>query len=273
MSDTILHTIVKDALPELSRRKREMPLSALSTMAGFSRETLPFADALIGVPTTIIAEIKRRSPSKGLLRESFDVCAIAKSYQMAGAAAISVLTESNHFGGQLGYLQDVRSAVTIPILRKDFIVDPYQLFEARAFGADAALLIATLLDRSQIEELLHAAKEAGITCLVELYDASELDKIDFDHVSVLGVNNRDLRTFEVDTDRAPAILSMAPKNVVRVAESGLSSGEELAALSLAGIDAALIGESFMIHDNPGSALKDLTSDMQNHLAKQESNES
>lgn len=273
MSSTILHTIVDDAQADLTRRKRDAPLSTLVTMPGFSREPYSLADALVGVPTSIIAEIKRRSPSKGLLREDFDVRAIGESYQSAGAAAISVLTESNHFGGKLSYLQDVRSAVTIPILRKDFIVDPYQLFEARAFGADAALLIATLLERSQIEELLHAAQDAGITCLVELYDASELDKLDFENVSILGVNNRDLRTFEVDTSRAPAILNLAPENIVRVAESGLSTGEELAALSLGGIDAALIGESFMRQDDPGAALNNLTRDMQNCLALQESDES
>jgi indole-3-glycerol phosphate synthase len=272
-SETILHTIVADADPALRTQMNEVPVSELLSMPGFSRDIVSFDDALRGSPVSVIAEIKRQSPSKGMLRESFDVRNLAVGYETSGAAAISVLTEGNYFGGTLDNLAVAREAVSIPVLRKDFIVEPYQLFEARAYGADAALLIATLLDRSQIAELLHAAREVGITCLIELYEASELDLIDFDQVTILGVNNRDLRTFEVDTSRAGDILAQTPQNIVRVAESGLSNGSELAALTRLEIDAALIGETFILQDDPGDALSRILGEMNDLLAESGNHES
>ncbi len=265
MSDTILHTIVRDAAAPLKKKIRDVPVSSLLSMEGFSRPCHSLADALEGSPVSIIAEIKRRSPSKGLLRDSFNVRLIAESYERAGAAALSVLTEENYFAGHIDHLRHVRAVCSLPILRKDFIVDPYQLFEARAYGADAALLIATLLDKSQISELLHAADEAGISCLVELYHAAELDKLDFDQISILGANNRDLRTFDVDTSRAPEILGAAPPGVVLVAESGLSTATELVDLTRLHIDAALIGETFMVASDPGDALANLLGTMHDQL--------
>jgi len=260
MPDTILDTIVKDAAADLSRRKRERPLSSLESMPGFERTPLPLEEALRIKSLSIIAEIKRKSPSKGRLRDDFYVDVIARSYAAAGAAAISVLTEENHFEGHLSHITMVRASVDLPVLRKDFLVDPYQLVEARAYGADAVLLIATLLDQNHLQELLAAATELELSCLVELYDESELDQIDLDLVSILGVNNRNLHTFDVDVTRAPRLLAHVPDKIVRVAESGLSTGQNLAEMHRCGIDAVLIGEALISKSDPGEALKSLRSD-------------
>ena len=269
---TILHTIVDDARPSLEARKRKHPRSVLESMEGSHSDIRPFPAALDRDPIAVIAELKKRSPSKGTLRDDFDVARIAGAYEKAGAAALSVLTESNHFHGSLDFLTEARKHTGIPVLRKDFLTDPYELFEARAFGADAALLIATLLDRAQLGELLHAAREAGITCLVEVYDPVEPDHIDFDTIDVLGVNNRDLRTFAVDTARAPSILLNVPGGIKTVAESGLRSGRDLAGLARVGINAALIGESFMTHQDPGAALSRMLEETHRLLKEAEHHE-
>ena len=202
----------------------------------------------------MIAEIKKASPSKGLIRADFDPETHARQYTEGGAAALSVLTEPLHFQGDPAFLRAARSASPLPVLRKDFIVDPYQLLEARAWGADAVLLIAAVLERSELADLHAAAAELGLACLVEVYDAAELDRIDFEQVRVLGVNNRDLRTFTVDVNHSIRVFERVPSDVVRVSESGLRSGADLARLRRAGIDAVLIGETFMRAPDPGRKL-------------------
>jgi indole-3-glycerol phosphate synthase len=265
MSETILDTIVEDSAADLSRRKQQHPLSSLRSMPGFSRAPLPLAPALRSESLSIIAEIKRKSPSKGLLRKDFYVDVIARSYASANARAISVLTEVNHFDGSLADLASVRASVALPILRKDFLVDPYQLVEARAYGADAVLLIATILDRNHLAEMISAASELELSCLVELYDERELDHVDLDQISVLGVNNRNLHTFEVDITRAPKLLAQIPEDIIRVAESGLSTGRDLAEMQRLGIDAALIGEALISKSDPGEALTLLRNDCDRDL--------
>ncbi|MFT5145066.1 MAG: indole-3-glycerol phosphate synthase [Rhodothermales bacterium] len=223
----------------------------------FQPERRSLAAALRQEGLGFIAEAKRASPSQGLIREDFHPGSIAEAYEEAGADAMSVLTETLQFQGSLDHLKAARSRCDLPLLRKDFIVEEYQLFEARAFGADAVLLIATVLERGHLLDLVQAARALELECLVELYEASELDRVDFDLVDILGVNNRDLRTFEVDRMHAPTVLAHAPTSVVRVAESGLRTPEDLAIVAEAGIDAVLIGEAFMRAKNPGEALERL----------------
>ena len=252
---SVLDRIVADTREALGRRRRDVPLSRLEDGRHFSRTPQPFADALRPDRLAVIAEVKKASPSRGVIREEFDPAGIAEQYDEAGAAAISVLTEPLHFQGSLEHLEAVRRAVGLPLLRKDFIIDVYQLFEARAFGADAVLLIASVLDRAHLHDLLQAAAELELSALVEVYELSELDRIDFDEVSILGVNNRDLRTFEVDVDHSLRVFQHVPAEVVRVSESGLSSAAELRHLRDHGVDAVLIGETFMRANRPGDALR------------------
>lgn len=254
---TILDRILEDTRALVAERRRVRSLADLEAMPGFERTPHPLAPALQTSPVGVLAELKKASPSKGLLRASFDVAAIARGYADAGAAALSVLTEPRHFLGSLDDLAAVREAVALPLLRKDFVFDPYQLFEARAYGADAVLLIATMLERDQLAELHDAATELGLACLVEVYAERELDALDFDRVRILGVNNRDLRTFEVDLDRSLRVFRHAPSHVVRVSESGLRTAADLAHLRRHGVDAVLIGETFMRAPDPGNALRQL----------------
>lgn len=252
--DTILGTIVEDTLGLIAERKREVSQAALENKLGFSRAPFSLFDALRRDGLSIIAEIKKASPSKGVIRADFDPRSIASSYEDGGARALSVLTEPMHFQGSPEYLQHVRQVVELPLLRKDFILDPYQIFEARAWGADAVLLIAACLERNQLAELHAAATELDLDALVEIYDPRELDHVDLDQVRIVGVNSRDLRTFEVDLQGAIDTLSALPRSHARVAESGLHALEDFQRVQRAGMDAALVGESFMRAADPGAAV-------------------
>jgi indole-3-glycerol phosphate synthase len=251
---TILDTIISDNRDALARRRRERPVSSLEDEPLFAESRRSFGDALRGEHVRIIAEVKHRSPSKGVLRHDFAPADIARSYEDAGAAAISVLTEPFHFGGSLEHLRDVRRHVSTPLLRKDFLFDPYHIVEARAFGADAVLLIAEALGEGQFDELHAAADELGLDVLVEIHEARFVQELDFERIHILGVNNRDLRTFEVDINHAVTVLKDVPSHVVRVAESGIATPEDLRLIGDGGIDAALIGETFMRAERPGDAL-------------------
>jgi indole-3-glycerol phosphate synthase len=208
----------------------------------------------------IIAECKRRSPSKGVLKADYDPAAIASGYARAGAAAISVLTEPAFFDGHLDHLAAVRQVTDLPILRKDFIVDRYQILEARAAGADAVLLIAAALTPVALKDLYGAATRAGLDVLVEIHDLDELPIALDAGASIVGVNNRNLRTLAVDTEISRQAVELIPQGVIAVAESGLKTGADLRALQDAGYDAFLIGERFMATDEPGSALANLLRD-------------
>ena len=235
---------------ELERRVSRAPSSPGAFRAALDREGR----------FNVIAECKRRSPSRGVLRADYDPAAIASGYERGGAAAISVLTEPTFFDGSLEHLEAVRRATSLPILRKDFIVDEYQILEARAAGADAVLLIVAALTPPALAQLHRAAVDAGLDVLVEVHGLAEIPMAIDAGASIVGVNNRDLRTLAVDTDVSLRAAQVIPDDVVAVAESGLKTGDDLARLRQAGYDAFLIGERFMTTDQPGSALRDLLAD-------------
>jgi indole-3-glycerol phosphate synthase len=254
LKDTILGRIVEDTIGLVQQQKRERPLSSLLGEVDHGRTPHSLAAALSAPGLSVIAEIKKASPSKGVIREDFHPVQLADSYRSGGAAALSVLTEPLHFQGHPDFLRQVRAEVDLPLLRKDFIVDPYQMAQARAWGADAVLLIAACLDRTHLAELQAAAAEYGLETLVELYDPRELDHVDLDRTRIVGVNSRDLRSFEVNLDQCIETLLALPGEPVRVAESGLSSVADFARVRDAGIEAVLVGESFMRAPDPGAAL-------------------
>lgn len=265
----ILEQITVQTADDLVKRKKQVSFADFNSFEGFEKERLFFKKALSGAsPVSIIAEVKKASPSKGIIRPDFDPVDIALRYEKGGAAAISVLTDRPFFKGDLDYLEAISKRSQLPLLRKDFIIDPYQVKEARAYGADAVLIIVAITEGKQLEELIHAAKEFGLDALVECYDQHDLDRINFDMVDILGVNNRDLKNFEVDVHRGISLLKQAPEGTVLVSESGLSSGEDLALLQKEGIHSALIGEYFMRQKDPGKAVNELLENTKVEFKKQ-----
>ncbi|MDZ7659206.1 indole-3-glycerol phosphate synthase TrpC [Fodinibius sp.] len=265
----ILDEIVEQTKIDLKKRKRKVSFNDLGDMELFEQSPRNFAEALrLENDVAVIAEIKKASPSKGLIRPDFDPQKIAGQYQEGGASAISVLTDEPAFKGSLNYLEIASKEVSIPLLRKDFIVDPYQVKEAKAYGADAVLLIATITEGSQLDELLHATKEFGLQALVECYSEEDIEYVNFTHIDILGVNNRDLRSFEVDLHRGIELLHKAPEDTVLVSESGLAKPEDLKLLYDEGIHAALIGEHFMREPDPGKAVKNMKSKLKNLITKE-----
>ncbi|HKY63335.1 MAG TPA: indole-3-glycerol phosphate synthase TrpC [bacterium] len=257
---SILDKIFDYKKDELAHYKRQARLEDLrSKVRDHAYRPLPLRRRLedSAAPFAVIAEIKQRSPSKGLLRENFDPPAIARDYEEHGAAALSVLTDEHFFGGHLDHLRQVRATVDLPLLRKDFVWDPYQIYAAREAGADAILLIAAMLGRSQIEDLEGLAEELNLSVLLEVHDAAEADLAAAVGARLVGVNNRDLKTFKVDVALSEKLLPRLPAAALKVAESGLDKRETLARLKAAGIGAFLIGEAFMKAKSPGSALKEL----------------
>ena len=205
----------------------------------------------------VIAECKRRSPSRGILRAAYEPAQIATGYERGGAAAISVLTEPGFFDGSLRHLESVRAAVKIPLLRKDFIVDDYQLLEARAAGADAILLIVAALTDANLKGLAAAAEQLGLAALVEVHNVDECGRAVSCGARLIGVNNRNLRTLQVDLDASHVIARSLPRDVIAISESGLKTPEDLRSMTALGYKAFLIGERFMVTPEPGAALADL----------------
>jgi len=258
----ILEKITEHKYEEVAARKRKVKVSALCDMEFFDRQTLSLIDALNrNNKFSIIAEFKRSSPMAADLRKNAIAEDVAREYEANGASAISVLTDERFFSGSLDDLRLVRHTVNLPILRKDFIIDEYQLYEAKSHGADAVLLIAALLETSQMRNLHTAAKELGLEALVELYKESELDMVDLDQMKLIGINNRDLRTFEVDLNQTITMAGQIPKDVTIVSESGIHTADDLRRLHAAGVRAALIGEYFMKAEHPGKALQELLEGM------------
>ncbi|WP_428236867.1 indole-3-glycerol phosphate synthase TrpC [Gracilimonas sp.] len=264
----ILDQIVEKTAEDLAKRKKKVSFNDFNSFEGFEKESISFKDALDGNESvSIISEVKKASPSKGIIRPDFDPVDIALRYEEGGASAISVLTDQPFFKGDLKYLEAISKRVKLPLLRKDFIIDPYQMKEAKAYGADAALIIVAITEGSQLNELLHAAREFELDALVECYDQEDFNRIGFELVDILGVNNRDLKNFEVDVHRGIGILQQAPEGTVLVSESGLSSAKDLALLQKEGIHSALIGEYFMRQDDPGQAVKDLIEQTEEELER------
>ena len=256
---SVLDTIVRQKRRRLAEAERILPLAKLrSGVRESRRETRDFLAALRNAHRPpVIAELKRASPSQGQMRADFDVAALARAYEMAGAAALSVLTEEDHFQGKLEYLAQVRAATRLPLLRKDFIVSPYQVWEAAAAGADAVLLIAAILDDAKLAQLVRTAARAGLAALCEAHDAGEVERAARAGAECIGVNNRDLRTLRVDLAAGEALGPKLPAGVLGVAESGLRQPADLERMARAGYQAFLIGEPFMQAPDPGRALADL----------------
>ncbi len=253
----ILDEIIAYKREELAAVKRRTPLSEVKTQAQDAGPLRGFGKALVAKHDVgLIAEVKKASPSKGVIRENFDPVAIAKTYEQAGAACISVLTESKFFQGKLEYLGEIRKAVRIPLLRKDFIIDEYQLFEARAAGADAVLLIAACLEKRQLADYLGIAKLLQLDALVEAHTYRELDKSLLAGATIVGINNRDLTTFTVDLRTTLDLLQDIPDECTVVSESGIAERSDVVALQNAGVDAILVGESLMRAQDIGKKVKE-----------------
>ena len=253
----ILKKITEQTKEDLAKRKRKVSFRDLESFEEFERERKSFSKALDKAGSvSVIAEVKKASPSKGIIREDFDPLNIAEAYLENGASAISVLTDEPFFKGSLNYLESISKISPIPLLRKDFLVDPYQVKEARAFGADAVLLIATICEGSQLSELLAATKEFGVQALVECYHEEEISGLNWKEIEIVGVNNRNLSTFEVDLHRGVELLQKVPNDVIRVSESGIHKPEDLFVLYENGIHSALIGEHFMRQPDVGESLKE-----------------
>lgn len=256
MSD-ILERIVAKKKERLDEAKRILPPDELMSILPTSTGSGRFIETLRRDGINIIAEIKKRSPSKGVIREDFDPVAIARSYTAGGAAAISCLTEEDFFDGSLEYLRSVRGVTHLPILRKDFIFDEYQLMEASFAGADAVLLIAAMLDGPRLSDLLKASDSLGLDVLVEIHDREELDRVMNYDVRLLGINNRNLRTFETTLETSLDLARDLPRSVTLVSESGIRTRQDIDRLRDAGFHAFLIGEELMRAEDEEAALRNL----------------
>ena len=260
---TVLARIVESTRSELRQRQRAEPLEALreralAARAGPARERRSLAEVIARPPIGVIAEFKRRSPSAGQLREGAQVEEIVRAYELGGACALSVLTEASHFDGSLEDLRRARASSTLPILRKDFIVDPYQLYEALAAGADAVLLIVAALEPAQLRDLVALTKSRGIAALVEVHDEDETAAALEAGAQAIGVNHRNLRDFSVDLGLTERLRKMVPKSVVLVAESGIQTPADARRMREAGADAILVGEALMRSADPAAQIRELT---------------
>ena len=260
MSD-ILTTILARKADEIAERSARVSLADLRARVADAPPTRGFADALNAMiaqgDPAVIAEVKKASPSKGVIRPDFRPADIAVSYEFGGAACLSVLTDVDFFQGADDYLRQARDACTLPVLRKDFTVDPYQVYEARALGADCILLIVAALDDGQLVDLSGLAMQLGMDVLVEVHDIDELERALQVPVPLVGINNRNLRTFEVSLDTTLAMKDAVPKDRLLVTESGIVVPEDVATMRDAGVNAFLVGETFMREPQPGVALQHL----------------
>jgi indole-3-glycerol phosphate synthase len=258
---SILERILHAKAAEVAAAKAMLPQAALERRAAAAPAVRGFLQSIQEKisegQAAVIAEIKRASPSKGLLRESFDPAAIAASYQSGGAACVSVLTDHEFFQGTAEHLHAAREACGLPVLRKDFIVDPYQVYEARAIGADCILLIVAALSGTRMRELEALALELGMAVLVEVHSAAELDAALHLRTPLIGINNRDLRSFETRLETTLELLARVPQGRVVVTESGISSRADVRRMRAHGVPAFLVGEAFMRAADPGAALREL----------------
>jgi indole-3-glycerol phosphate synthase len=252
-----LSTIVDHVKAQVEERQRKMPASVLRERPLFHTPTRDFAGSLTGSSRRIIAEVKRASPSKGLIRDNCEPVEVAKDFAGHGASAISVLTEERFFQGSLSYLEQIRGTVALPLLRKDFIIDPYQLTEARSYGADAVLFIAALLEPSRLRELREQATALSLDMLVEVHTEEELNAAIKAGAQLVGINNRDLRTFEVSLATTERLAPLIPTGTVAVCESGIDTVEQIRRVEELGIHVFLIGEALMRAAQPGKKLKEL----------------
>lgn len=241
---------------ELIAKKEKIPFKAIQSQLQFVKPTRDFKAVLKGDGTRIIAELKKASPSKGIIREDFDHITIAETYAEAGAAAISVLTDNHYFKGDIEYLSQARQVVNIPLLRKDFIVDEYQVAEARVYGADAILLIATVLSEKELQYLYNLSHDFGMNVLVEVHNKKDLKKALNIGADIIGINNRDLQKFKTDILTTVELAKIIPDDKIIVSESGINSVDDIKMLKEGGADAFLIGEAFMREVDFGAKVRE-----------------
>lgn len=264
MSDNrpdILKTILQRKAKEIAERSERVSLQEMSQRAQAADPVRGFITAIekriVNERSAVIAEIKKASPSKGVLRENFDPAAIAQSYEQHGAACVSVLTDRDFFQGGEDYLQQARNACSLPVIRKDFIIDPYQVFEARAINADCILLIVAALDDHSLQALLDLAHELQMDVLMEVHDGTELERALATGARLLGINNRNLRTFETSLSTTIDMLDRIPDDRIVVTESGIHTVEDVQLMRAHNVNAFLVGEAFMKADDPGERLAEL----------------
>lgn len=259
---SILEHILRDKADEVAERRRRRPLAELQRMV---QDLPPARDFLAALreegaenetPPRVIAEVKKASPSRGVIRPDFDPVAIAQTYAANGAAALSILTDAKYFQGELCFLEDIGKAVTLPLLRKDFTVDAYQVYESRVAHADALLLIVAALEIGPLEDFLGLAHELGMAALLEVHTVEELERSLPLHPHLIGINNRDLRTFQTDIETTLRLLPSIPSEVVVVSESGINTAADVTRLREKGVHAFLIGESLMRAPDPGVKLRE-----------------
>ena len=253
----ILNKIIEEKRKELKHSKSSASLKEIRKRIGDTGKNRGFKKSLENDSINIITEIKKASPSKGIIREDFNPVEIAEIYQDNGAVAISVLTDKNFFQGDIEYLNQIRKNVSLPLLRKDFIIDEYQLYEAKAFGADAVLLIAAVLDKNQLTEYMELSKEIELENLVEVHSFKDLEKTIYSEAEIIGINNRYLQTFEVSLKTTLDLAKEIPENKVIVSESGINSHDDILELQKNGVNAFLIGEALMREKDIGKKLKKL----------------
>lgn len=258
----ILDEIVEKRKEQLQREMDNFPLEDMKEMALNSKnKNHGFKEALQTDGLSIIAEVKKASPSRGVIAEDFRPVETALAYEEAGAAAISCLTEEHYFKGGSKYFADIRAKVDLPMLRKDFIIDPYQIYEAKVLGADAVLLIAAILSEEKMKEFYELAKSLGLDCLAEVHNEEELKQTTACKCDIIGINNRNLKTFEVDLNTTSKLAPKIPYEAVLVSESGMMTKEDLLNVRKQGADGALIGEAFMRADNIQETMKELRSSL------------
>jgi indole-3-glycerol phosphate synthase len=256
----MIEQMVATARHGVEQRRGEVPVDDLRGQLRARDQDRPFSEALVRPGLSLIAEFKRRSPSSGEIREGADVAETVQAYERGGAAALSVLTESEHFGGSLQDLREARAASSLPILRKDFIVDTYQLYEAAVSGADAVLLVVAALDDRELSELYAETRSLDLDALIEVHDAEELERALDLEADVLGINNRDLDDLSVDVRTTYELMPDVPAGKTVVSESGIASRAELDELERVGVDAVLIGEALMRAEDPEATARELTRD-------------
>ncbi len=249
----ILDKIIADKYKEMALKKKLISTTDLERFPLFSRETISLANSLRNSQSGIIAEHKRRSPSRAVINQDLNVQDVASGYENAGACGISVLTDGKYFGGSLDDLLLSRASVNIPILRKEFIIDEYQLVEAKAYGADVILLIAAVLEPEELKSLSQVARDLNLEVLLEVHNFEELERSVMPGIALVGVNNRNLKTFEVSTDISKELAEKIPNDLVKISESGISSIEAINDLKNYGYKGFLVGENFMKTPNPGQS--------------------
>lgn len=251
----VLAQINENKRLEVEKAKANIPLHQLMEFPAYNKPVLSLKDFLLNPQKSgIIAEHKRQSPSKGIINANAKLSEVVRGYEKAGASAVSVLTDEKYFGGRLTDLEEAASILNIPILRKDFMIDPYQVHEAKAYGASAILLIAASLTKSEVDDLAKLAHDLGMEVLFEVHEKEELDKIS-PFVDVVGVNNRNLKTFEVDIMQSKLLANLIPENFVKISESGISRPETVRKLKSSGYQGFLMGENFMKMHDPGEACR------------------